>query len=567
MDWETLPDGKRFCFWDDTTEYSRVYHVSQNHAQASDDNPGTQDEPFATIGRAAQVLEPGQKVIVHQGVYREHVAPVRGGTGPDCMIAYEAAPGENVVIKGSRVWKPQAQPSAGWRLPACAGGATVWMADLPQEFFAGYNPFSVRNVYDYLSTYGALDDKAWVDRALLRRGMVFVDGRPLKQVKRADELAQTDGAFWVEEPGLRLHFRLPEDRDPHECLIEVTTCEQVFAPRRFGLGYVRVSGFRIEHAADGLPVPQRACVSAMRGHHWILEDNHIEWANAVGVDVGQQSWDAALPETVGHHIIRRNTIRHCGICGIAGAMGVEHTLIEDNLIEHIGHHDLERLCECAGIKFHFCKHSLMRRNVLRHIQHAGGIWLDVGNVNCRITNNVFADIETITGCIFSEMNYELNLVDHNLIWDVRGYGIRADCNEKLVVAHNFIGFNNVFYRCPHRVQLGRREENRSDGNLFDAADASCSFGINYPEPSCYQDLAGWRDYFGLDVHSTQVRVEADFEPESLTLKWCVEGEEPVCQPLGLLGGRADGAVPGPMDPQQWQRGLNGQQGSQTFPLR
>jgi len=40
-------------------------------------------------------------VLVHEGVYRERVKPARGGTGPDAMICYEAAPGERVVIKGS----------------------------------------------------------------------------------------------------------------------------------------------------------------------------------------------------------------------------------------------------------------------------------------------------------------------------------------------------------------------------------------------------------------------------------------------------------------------------------
>ena len=87
------------------------------------------------------------------------------------------------------------------------------MADLPAEAFVGYNPFLARNIHEEFVIYRNLDD---APKYLLRRGMVFVDGRPLKQVFRFSELAGQDGAFWVEEPGLRIHFRLPGDADPGE---------------------------------------------------------------------------------------------------------------------------------------------------------------------------------------------------------------------------------------------------------------------------------------------------------------------------------------------------------------
>jgi hypothetical protein len=91
-----MPDGTPFAFWDDATEYQRTYHVACAHPGASDGNLGTAEAPFATINRAAAILQPGEKVVVHGGVYRECVCPARGGEGPDRMIAYEAAPGEEV---------------------------------------------------------------------------------------------------------------------------------------------------------------------------------------------------------------------------------------------------------------------------------------------------------------------------------------------------------------------------------------------------------------------------------------------------------------------------------------
>jgi len=59
--------------------------------------------------------------------------------------------------------------------------------------------------------------------------MIFFNGKPLKQVFSSRELAESDGTFWVEDPGLRIHLRLPKDIDPNGVPLEVTTREQAFA--------------------------------------------------------------------------------------------------------------------------------------------------------------------------------------------------------------------------------------------------------------------------------------------------------------------------------------------------
>lgn len=47
--------------------------------------------------------------------------------------------------------------------------------------------------------------------------------------------------------------------------------------------------------ANGFPVPQRGLVSTNRGHHWIIEDNTLLWANGVSLDVGKEDWEAIDP--------------------------------------------------------------------------------------------------------------------------------------------------------------------------------------------------------------------------------------------------------------------------------
>ncbi|NQT83469.1 DUF1565 domain-containing protein [bacterium] len=74
-----LPDGTEFQTWEQPLRFERTYHVDGSNPNASDANPGTSDRPFATINRAAQVLQPGERVVVAAGVYREWARPERGG--------------------------------------------------------------------------------------------------------------------------------------------------------------------------------------------------------------------------------------------------------------------------------------------------------------------------------------------------------------------------------------------------------------------------------------------------------------------------------------------------------
>lgn len=104
-----LPDGTEFPSWEKALHFSKTYYVDGKAKNADDKGPGSKERPFRTINAAAQVLQPGERVLIAEGVYRECIRPARGGTGPDAMISYEAAPGAKVVVKGAAVvkdWKP-----------------------------------------------------------------------------------------------------------------------------------------------------------------------------------------------------------------------------------------------------------------------------------------------------------------------------------------------------------------------------------------------------------------------------------------------------------------------------
>ena len=351
-----LPDGRMFEFWEVEPKYEREIHVNNRHPDASDDNDGTIDRPLRTINAAAQIATPGTRVLIHGGVYRETVHPAMGGTGPDRMISYEAYQGEEVIIKAS-VEVKEFKPSVGWRFwrgfrrEPDSADLKIWEIELDPEDFKGYNPFCAVNVLHdrlYLEY-----DKTDMTPYLNRRGMVFVDGKPMKQVPLPYMLGESDNTYWVEANGQKVHIRLPGDADPHNHVIEVTNREQCFAPKVPFLAYIKVKGLTLAHAATGAPVPQRGSLSCYRGHHWIIEDCVIDWANGVGIDCGNECWHHTIEpgQVIGHTIIRRNVIRNVGVCGIAG-MWVSGMLIEDNLIEGTGWQRMELSWEAGGIKLH-----------------------------------------------------------------------------------------------------------------------------------------------------------------------------------------------------------------------
>ncbi len=523
-----LPDGTNFALWEQPLSFSKTYYVDNTSAAADDSGPGDQVRPFRTINQAARVLQPGERVVIAAGTYRECVRPLRGGDGPSRMISYEAAPGARVVIKGSEIltngWR-QETVHANFRLPGgpapAEAGVTTWRHDLDGGLFPdAYNPFALPSI---------MGSWAWLNTAnvdmgpyLRRRGLVFVDGKPLEPVEQLRELAAPallpvpdftkpavpqnglparrrggpimqeiggvpDARVWVDPSGTAIQVRLASGT-PADHVIEVTTRQHAFVPAHSGLGYIRIKGLIFQHAGNAYPFPQHGMVSLAGGDHWILEDNTLKWANGLGLAIGFDGNSAGAQKPGVSHVIRGNTIRYCGVGGIGG-MGTTDALIEDNLIEWCGWADAERGWEAAGVKFHRARNMMFRRNVIRHMRHANAAWWDSEDANCRITGNIFADVVTVSAAVHMEMNREMNQIDNNVIWDVRnaepgtpgqrgcaGSGLFINATDKLIVTQNLIGRcdNSGIFAIvrPDRKGSGQARDNTIANNIFAACGTS-----------------------------------------------------------------------------------------------
>jgi hypothetical protein len=403
--------------------HARTWVVDQKNPRASDAGNGSASHPFRTISRAAELAQPGDEVVVHAGIYRERVAPKRGGEDAK-PITYTAAPGETVEVKGSDVLKGPFSP-----IP---DGVKTYKVQLDVSVFKGANPFATR----------AKDLPG--QRTL---GQIFVDDRPLLEVDSRKMLDAVPGSWMASEGGSSVLIHFPQDASgPQGHLIEYSVRDRVFAPYTRGLGYITVRGFVFEHCANpGLGSfwestgHQAGMVSTRSGNHWVIENNVIRYAKSLGLDFANEGGGDVSPnpvaqEKVGWHIIRNNVISYNGETGMAG-LGSHHVQITGNTFDHnnaLGWNAVEE----AGLKTHFFFDGLIEGNIFRD-NNCSGIWIDNTYHNVRITRNIV--LRSLEDGIFVELGFGPILVDNNIVGYTRaGEGIYAHDSSGITIAHNLI---------------------------------------------------------------------------------------------------------------------------------
>jgi len=417
------------------------------NANALRDGNGTQSQPFRTINEAAKIAKPGDHVLVYPGIYREYVDPIHAGTEEN-RITYESVQPLRAIITGAEIvdtWKPYKD--------------NVWVCRVSNTIFADYNPYTTLVYGDW---YFAKADK--------HTGCVYINGRAMYETSTLEECiaGKVYECSWVPEESIykwyteqdtetneTILYANFQDVDPTKETIEINVRRRCFMPSKEGVGYIRVSGFKITCAATTW-APPAAYQDGMIGPHWskgwIIEECDISNSKCAGISVGkyldpdndhyftykyvksptQMERDAVcrgqyhgwLKEKIGGHIIRRNNIHHCEQGGIIGRMGGVFSLIEDNHIHHINNMMELGGAEIAGIKMHAAIDVTMRRN---HIHHCTmGIWCDWEAQGTRLTQNLLHDnqrpsfAKQLSGgmmCqdIFVEVSHGPTLIDNNIL--------------------------------------------------------------------------------------------------------------------------------------------------------
>jgi alpha-L-arabinofuranosidase len=545
-DWEFSPD------WKNTTTYTKTYVVNQRHSNASDNNAGTEESPLLTINKAAQLVKAGEKVFIHSGVYKEIIQPLNGGLSANKMIAYEAASGDEVIVKGSKIipseWiqrpvftdvLPDSTKTYSW-------SKKTWMITLEDDFFKNnYFPLKLQNIEPKefaIMHWAKLVKKITPYNS--SRGLLFQNGKRMLQIASYGDLSKIPGSFWVDNDKKTLHVHSFDSENPNNSLMEIAVSHHLFLPQAIGLNYIQVSGITFEHCANGFLRTSTGAVTSLGGHHWIFENNTIRQVNSSGLEFGYFAFETKdtnplnlksprkKPDAIGGMIVRNNTVYDCGTAGMRSYV-VPDALIEDNHIYNCGWQDAENYWEVAGIKILNAQNCLVRRNHIHNMVGGNGIWLDWENYGSRVTQNVIHDISTVQGAIFVEASHLPNLVDNNFIWNVNGNGIYANDTDNVKIYHNLIA--NFTGNAVHaivatdRSQNGRKltaENNHIANNIFVNGKPSKVSASSIQENNLYVNTS-YPDFFtekalkeaGEKDSSKHIFASSNFDPITFQFNW------------------------------------------------
>jgi alpha-L-arabinofuranosidase len=360
-----------------------------------DSNPGTTNQPFKTIQKAATVMQPGDTCYVRAGTYREKVIPPRGGTSESQRIVYKAYPGERPVIKGSEritIWKNTS--------------GTTWSVTLPDAFFGSYNPYTI-----------AVSGPGLEQGGNNHVGEVYLDGKIL------DEFTAWTATHSGSTMTITCDFA---GADPNAKLTEINVRDFVFKPViASAVSYITVDGFEMSQSANnwaGNTCQQAGLISPWGGHHWTIQNCHIFDAKCAGISgtcIGSGDGGMSMDiNTIGHQLIRNNLIERCGQNGIVGEHGLSSSIVEGNLIQDINPRKLFAGAEQGGMKFHKTTDLLIRNNIIRRVTNrahdAPGIWADWANQGIRISGNII-NVPLASHNLFFEADHGPNLVDNNIL--------------------------------------------------------------------------------------------------------------------------------------------------------
>jgi alpha-N-arabinofuranosidase len=196
---------------------AKEVHVSTG---GHDTNGGSASNPFSTISAAALVAQPGDTIIVHQGIYRERIDPPRGGTSDSRRIVYQAAPGEEVAIKGSEImtgWQPVQNDT--------------WKVTIPNAFFGSFNPYQDAIHGDWFKPMGREH----------HTGAVYLKGHWLTEASQLEHVLapveQAGSLYWYAEvdatnTAIWAQFK---DVNPNEAKVEINARQAVFYPSKPGI--------------------------------------------------------------------------------------------------------------------------------------------------------------------------------------------------------------------------------------------------------------------------------------------------------------------------------------------
>ncbi len=399
--------GCLLLFGTNTQALAKSFVVAQRDLKASDDGPGTPEQPWKTISRAAKELAPGDLVIIRDGVYRERVQIKTSGTA-QLPIRFEAAQGAHAVVTG-------ADPLTGWQ--KCQTDRPIYQVGWPHRFIS----WSKHMTHP--------DDE--YHRVIGRCEQVAIDGYLLRQVLADAQLSP--GSFYVDASNRFIQVWDAASRDLNKVAVEASVRQELL---RVEGDYVQVRGLQFRFAAN---MAQHGAV-VLTGTQDVLEDCIVQEMNASGATFAGQE-----------QVVRRCVFRDNGQLGF-GANGAHRLLFTECGVENNNVKGFDRGWEAGGNKLVLTRDAVLERS--KFLRNRGnGIWFDIGNEHCTVRQCLIAENED--SGIFYEISYGLQARDNVITgngfattagaWGAQA-GISLSSSPDCVIERNLIvanreGFN------------------------------------------------------------------------------------------------------------------------------
>ncbi len=450
-----------------------IYYVSKKGSRKAS---GTDKDPFLTIQQAADILQPGDSVIVHEGVYREWVKPNHGGISENRRITYMAAEGEHVEITG-------AEQIDDWQHVE----GTVYKTTIPNNRFGSYNPYNTRIYGDWWC--GPFDHD-------VHTGEVYLNGKSIYEAVSKDEVINpVMRKEYIYDPncvGMPLFH--PEDTiyqwfaevdddnttiyvnfqnlQPETTTVTINVRPCVFYPEKTGLDYITVKGFELTCAATWYAPPTGDQVGLIGPHwakKWIIEDCDIHDSKCSAVSLGKEistgdnlctktgrkpgytyQMEAVFlarnigfsKERIGSHIVRNNRIHDCGQNGIVGHMGCVFSEVYGNEIYNIAQKGEWYGYEVAAIKFHVAIDVQIHDNYIH--DSSRGSWMDWQAQGTHIYRNIY---ENNLEDIMVEVSHGPYLIENNILTSKKAL---ENASQGGAFVHNLILGGMVWWNSPDR---------------------------------------------------------------------------------------------------------------------
>ncbi|PTI83468.1 hypothetical protein BU098_02495 [Staphylococcus xylosus] len=410
--------------------------------KGSDCGLGNVESPFLTIDKAASVAQPGDSIIVHEGIYREEITHINTGLSESRRISFEAAKDEQVIIKGS-------EEITGWQQI----DGSIWKVEIDNTIFKDFNPFSTKLFGDWL----AVDN----DKSL---GQVYLNNQSLFEVSEYEQLADPklveetldhwtnkqvtydykDQSIYVwyakVEKDITTIYVNFHDYNPNNEVTEINVRKSAFRPFKMHTNYITIRNFEIANVATQWSPPTAAQTGMIDTHWskgWIIENNILYNAVCSAIAIGKEistgdnlntyrkdkpgyqyqietvfkaansDWNK---ETIGSHIVRNNVIHDCGQNAVVGHLGSAFSKIYNNHIYNIGNKREFFGYEIAGIKLHAAIDTQVYNNYVHNCSL--GMWFDWQTQGTRISKNIFNDN---TRDLFIEVSSGPYIVDNNIL--------------------------------------------------------------------------------------------------------------------------------------------------------